>query len=91
MVVGVDPAPSLAQPGTFRVASGDAGTLPTDARPVLGPQLATAVVLDTSAAGGRRAAGRHQRRHQPAAPAARRRHATSSSPTAATRRGRCPR
>jgi hypothetical protein len=51
MVVGVDPPPSLAQPGTFAVASGDAGKLPTDARPVLGPQLATATVLDTSAAG----------------------------------------
>ena len=51
MVVGVDPPPSLAQPGAFQVASGDAGTLPTDARPVLGPQLATGVVLDTSAAG----------------------------------------
>src|SRR6185437_4009590 len=51
MVVGVDPPPSLAQPGTFTVASGDAGKLPTDARPVLGPQLAAATVLDTSAAG----------------------------------------
>ena len=51
MIVGVDPPPSLAQPGTFEVASGDSGTLPTDARPVLGPQLATATVLDTSAAG----------------------------------------
>ena len=30
MVVGVDPPPSLAQPGTFTVASGDAGKLPTD-------------------------------------------------------------
>jgi hypothetical protein len=51
MVLGVDPPPSLAQPGTFTVASGDAGKLPTDARPVLGPQLAAATVLDTSAAG----------------------------------------
>ena len=51
LVVGVDPPPSLAQPGTFEVASGDSGKLPTDARPVLGPQLATATVLDTSAAG----------------------------------------
>jgi hypothetical protein len=51
LVVGVDPPPSLAQPGTFAVASGDAGKLPTDARPLLGPQLATATVLDTSAAG----------------------------------------
>ena len=51
MIVGVDPPPSLAQPGTFEVASGDSGTLPTDARPVLGPQLATATVLDTSTAG----------------------------------------
>lgn len=51
LVVGVDPPPSLAQPGTFAVASGDSGKLPTDARPVLGPQLAAATVLDTSAAG----------------------------------------
>ncbi|HEY7103931.1 MAG TPA: hypothetical protein VH573_20015, partial [Mycobacteriales bacterium] len=51
MVVGVDPPPTLAQPGTFAVASGDAGKLPTDARPVLGPQLAAATVLDTSEAG----------------------------------------
>jgi hypothetical protein len=51
LVVGVDPPPSLAQPGTFEVASGDSGQLPTDARPVLGPQLAAATVLDTSAAG----------------------------------------
>jgi hypothetical protein len=51
LVVGVDPAPSLAQPGTFEVASGDSGKLPTDARPLLGPQLATATVLDASAAG----------------------------------------
>src|SRR5262249_51844181 len=51
MIVAVDPPPSLAQPGTFQVSSGDSGTLPTDARPVLGPQLATATVLDTSAAG----------------------------------------
>jgi hypothetical protein len=51
MVVGVDPAPSLAQPGTFQVTSGDSGKLPTDARPVLGPQLAAASVLDTSTAG----------------------------------------
>ena len=31
MVVGVDPPPSLAEPGQFEVASGDSGKLPTDA------------------------------------------------------------
>ena len=49
MVVGVDPPPSLAQSGTFSVASGDSGKLRTTASPVLGPQLTSGVVLDTSA------------------------------------------
>ncbi|HST64025.1 MAG TPA: hypothetical protein VLM05_02455, partial [Mycobacteriales bacterium] len=51
MVVSVNPPPSLGQPGSFQVSSGSTGKLSTEARAVIGPQLSTAVVLDTSAAG----------------------------------------
>ncbi|HEY6748003.1 MAG TPA: hypothetical protein VI357_20095 [Mycobacteriales bacterium] len=51
MVVAVNPAPPLSQPGSFQVSSGDTGNLPTQARAVIGPQLSTGVVLDTSADG----------------------------------------
>ena len=52
MVVGVDPPPSLAQPGTFAVAQrGRRQAADRRQAACCGPQLATAAVLDTSAAG----------------------------------------
>ena len=51
MIVGVDPPPTLAQPGAFEVASDDSARCRSTPGRCSGLQLAAATALDTSAAG----------------------------------------